>query len=76
MIDDITTDAAHGTISAHRTTVRPTNRRLSNWASSKEITTVATTTTTTHATVRNTTCGSAGSRGRSKYFDQPAEPRT
>ena len=52
-------EAAHGTISAHRTTRRPGNSRLRNCASPSEIRSVTPTTTTTHTTVLATTAGSA-----------------
>ena len=58
-------EAAHGTISAQRTSRRPGKRWFRNCARPSEITMVTATTTTTHTTVFATTVGSAGcSRSR------------
>jgi hypothetical protein len=56
----ITSEAAHGTISAQRTNRRPGKRWLRSCASPSEITTVTATTAVTHTTVLSTTTGSAG----------------
>ena len=48
----ITTDAAHGMITARRTMRRPGNALLRICASPREMTTVAATTTTTQTIVR------------------------
>ncbi|GAA2455077.1 hypothetical protein GCM10010191_87630 [Actinomadura vinacea] len=61
----ISTEAAHGTISAQRTSRRPGNRALSSCASGSESTTVAATTPTTQSTVRNRTPGRSVSSKRS-----------
>ena len=52
-------DAAHGTISAHRTSARPGNSLARNWARPSESSSVTPTTLTTHTTVVATTAGSA-----------------
>jgi len=59
------TDAAHGTISAHRTSRRPGKASFRSCARPSDTTTVTSTTTTTQITVLATTVGSAScSRSR------------
>ena len=60
----ITTDAAHGTMTASRTNCRPGNALLSRFASASESTIVTMTTTDTHSTVRSSTPGRAGMSNR------------
>ena len=52
-------EAAHGTISAQRTSAGPGNAAFRNWARPSEITTVTPTTVATHTIVFATTVGSA-----------------
>ncbi len=57
-------EAAHGTISAQRTTRRPGNSRFRNCASASETSSVTATTTATQTTVLATTVGSASCSAR------------
>src|SRR3954454_3570149 len=62
--DVMTTDAAHGAISAHRATRRPGKRWLNSCAIASEIAIVTVTTTTTHTAVRISTADRSGSSNR------------
>ena len=60
----ITTDAAHGAMSAQRASRRPGKRWLNNCATASEIAIVTVTTSTTHTAVRNSTADRSGSSNR------------
>jgi hypothetical protein len=63
----ITSEVAHGTISAQRTQRRPGKRSLSSWASASEISIVGPTISTTHFALLDSTCtNDASVRTRSK----------
>ena len=65
-VELMTRAAAHGTMSAHRTSLRPKNSRLRNWASPREMTIEPATTARTQVAVLPSTCPSAGSANRAR----------
>src|SRR5882762_9774412 len=75
MNDVISTEAAHGAISAQRAARRPGKRWLNNWARPSDSVIVTATTTTTQTAVRIRMLLRSGSSNRSLKFRQPAAPR-
>src|SRR5580765_5808559 len=71
----MTRDAAHGKITAQRTTRRPQNSLVRNWASPRLTRIVRATTATTHTTVLARTVGRLSLWSTLVKLDSPALPR-